>query len=94
LKSWPCCFFEIHDPTQVNRQGPDVGAQYRSAIFYVDEEQKRTAEELMKLLKDKGFQVATELVEAGTFWEAEEYHQDYYSRTGKQPYCHFYQKRF
>jgi len=87
-------FFEIHDPTQVNRQGPDVGDQYRSAIFYVDNGQKQTAEKLIKILEGKGYDIATELVKADTFWEAEEYHQDYYEHTGKQPYCHFYQKRF
>ena len=87
-------FFEIHDPTQKDRQGPDVGAQYRSAIFYVDDAQKLTAEELIGILRDKGYGVATELVEAGTFYDAEDYHQDYYDRTGKQPYCHVYQKRF
>lgn len=87
-------FFEIHDPTQVNRQGPDVGHQYRSAIFFVNEEQKQTAEKLINVLKEKGYGVATELTQADTFWEAEDYHQDYYDNTGKQPYCHFYQKRF
>ena len=87
-------FFEIHDPTQVNRQGPDVGNQYRSAIFYVNDEQKKVAENLVQLLKDKGYKVATEIVKADAFWEAEEYHQDYYQKTGKQPYCHFYTKRF
>ncbi len=87
-------FFEIHDPTQVDRQGPDVGKQYRSAIFYTDDMQKRTAEKLIRILRDKGYDVVTELVMADTFWEAEDYHQDYYDRTGKQPYCHVYQKRF
>jgi len=87
-------FFEIHDPTQVDRQGPDVGDQYRSAIFYVDDGQKQTAEKLIKILEGKGYDVATELVKADTFWEAEEYHQDYYEHTGKQPYCHIYQERF
>lgn len=87
-------FFEIHDPTQVNRQGPDVGHQYRSAIFYTDEKQKKTAEKLIRILKDKGYQIATELARADTFWIAEDYHQDYYEKNGKQPYCHIYQKRF
>ena len=87
-------FFEIHDPTQVNRQGPDVGDQYRSAIFYLDQEQLRTAQELIKLLKQKGLNVATELVRAGRFWPAEDYHQDYYQKTGKKPYCHFRTSRF
>jgi peptide methionine sulfoxide reductase msrA/msrB len=87
-------FFETHDPTQVNRQGPDIGDQYRSAIFYVDEEQKQTAQKLIGLLEAKGYKVATELKEAGAFWEAEEYHQDYYFNNGKQPYCHAYTERF
>lgn len=87
-------FFEIHDPTQKDRQGPDFGTQYRSAIFYVDDAQRRTAEELIGILKGKGYNIATELAEAGVFYEAEDYHQDYYDRTGKQPYCHVYQKRF
>jgi len=87
-------FFEIHDPTQVDRQGPDIGDQYRSAVFYRNEAQQKIAAKLVGLLKDKGFKVATELTPAATFWPAEEYHQDYYSKTGKQPYCHVYTKRF
>lgn len=87
-------FFEIHDPTQKNRQGPDVGDQYRSAIFYVDDTQKQIAIKLIDILKSKGYDVVSELSKAGTFWPAEDYHQDYYDHTGKQPYCHFYQKRF
>lgn len=87
-------FFEIHDPTQVDRQGPDVGDQYRSEIFYVDEAQKQTAEKLIGLLRGKGLKVATRLTQAGPFYEAEDYHQDYYVKTGKEPYCHMYTKRF
>jgi peptide methionine sulfoxide reductase msrA/msrB len=87
-------FFEIHDPTQVNRQGPDVGDQYRSAVFYTDDEQRRTIEKLIGLLEDKGYQIATELAPATAFWPAEDYHQDYYERNGSLPYCHSYQKRF
>jgi len=87
-------FFEIHDPTQVDRQGPDIGDQYRSAVFYVDEHQRQVTEKLILLLKEKGFDVVTHIAEAGVFWEAEEYHQDYYDTSGKQPYCHVYQKRF
>ena len=87
-------FFEIHDPTQRNRQGPDIGTQYRSAIFYADEEQKRVAEKLIDELRSKGYQVVTSVEKAGIFWYAEEYHQDYYQKTGHQPYCHIYQKRF
>lgn len=87
-------FFEIHDPTQVNRQGPDVGEQYKSVVFYANEEQKETAEKLIGLLKAKGFKVATELRPAKDFWVAEDYHQDYYAKTGKEPYCHRPVKRF
>lgn len=87
-------FFETHDPTQVNRQGPDIGQQYRSAIFYVDDGQKAVSQRLIQELKQKGFNVATQLVKASTFWPAEEYHQDYYSKKNGRPYCHVYQKRF
>ncbi len=87
-------FFEIHDPTQLNRQGPDVGEQYRSAIFYTDEKQKATALKLIEILQQKGYRVVTKVEPAAMFWPAEDYHQDYYQRTGKQPYCHFYTKRF
>ena len=82
------------DPAQVDRQGPDVGEQYRSAIFYADETQREISDKLIGILKNKGYKVATELVMAETFWSAEDYHQDYYDRTGKTPYCHIYQKRF
>lgn len=87
-------FFEIHDPTQVNRQGPDVGSQYRSAIFYVDDEQKSTTNKLIEQLRKKGFNVATTVEKADVFWKAEDYHQNYYGKTGKQPYCHIMTKRF
>jgi peptide methionine sulfoxide reductase msrA/msrB len=87
-------FFEIHDPTQMNRQGPDIGGQYRSAVFFLDDEQKRTTEHLVGLLEDKGLKVATQVVKAGRFWAAEDYHQDYYAKTGKEPYCHVRTKRF
>jgi peptide methionine sulfoxide reductase msrA/msrB len=87
-------FFEIHDPTQRNRQGPDIGSQYRSAVFYTDEAQRDTTEELIGQLRENGFDVVTEVEPADTFWPAEDYHQDYYQNTGKRPYCHFYVKRF
>jgi len=87
-------FFEIHDPTQFNGQGPDVGEQYLSAIFYNNEEEKRTAEKLIETLKQKGYKVITKLILAEKFWAAEDYHQNYYKKKGGQPYCHFYQKRF
>ncbi|WP_418287779.1 bifunctional methionine sulfoxide reductase B/A protein [Limihaloglobus sulfuriphilus] len=81
-------FFEIHDFTQLNRQGPDIGEQYRSAVFYTDQTQKQTAQKLIDRLKSMGYDVKTSLEEAGEFYEAEDYHQDYYEKTGKQPYCH------
>jgi peptide methionine sulfoxide reductase msrA/msrB len=87
-------FFEIHDFTQLNRQGPDVGEQYRSGIYYFNDEQKKTAEKLVQILKEKGYDVKTEIAPAGTFWPAEQYHQDYYEKTGKTPYCHIYKKIF
>lgn len=87
-------FFETHDPTQLNRQGPDVGQQYRSAIFYTDEHQKETAEKLIDILKEKGYNVVTEVVKADKFWEAEEYHQLYYNKNNGKPYCHIYKKLF
>ena len=87
-------FFEIHDPTQVDQQGPDVGEQYRSAIFYTSDQQKETADKLIRILKQKGYNVATKLVKAGTFWEAEAYHQRYYQKNEEKPYCHVYQRKF
>lgn len=87
-------FFEIHDPTQMNRQGPDVGEQYRSEIFYKNEMQKDIALKLINQLEQKGYNVVTGLSEASTFWKAEDYHQEYYSKKGSKPYCHIYTKRF
>jgi peptide methionine sulfoxide reductase msrA/msrB len=87
-------FFETHDFTQVNRQGPDIGPQYRSAIFYLDDEQKQIAERLVRQLRQMGYDVKTEITPAGKFWVAEDYHQDYYNTTGKTPYCHVYRPIF
>lgn len=87
-------FMEIHDPTQVGGQGPDLGDQYRSEIFYMNEEQKKIAEKNINILKSKGYKVATALTKASEFYEAEKYHQDYYFNNGKVPYCHGYAKRF
>lgn len=87
-------FFEIHDPTQTNRQGPDIGVQYQSAIFYQNNNQKEIAQMLIKQLETKGLKISTQIIKANTFWQAEDYHQDYYFKNGKKPYCHFYTKRF
>lgn len=87
-------FFEIHDFTQVDRQGPDIGDQYRTEIFYTSEEQKKTAEEIISLLSAKGYKVATKLTKASVFWKAEDYHQDYYEKKGSSPYCHARKKIF
>lgn len=87
-------FFEIHDPTQLNGQGPDIGEQYRSEIFYIDNKQKIVAEKLIHILKEKGYNVVTKLNKATTFYKAEDYHQNYYNKTGGLPYCHIYKKRF
>jgi len=88
-------FFEIHDPTQANGQGPDIGEQYKSAIFYNTDGEKEILQKLIKILKDKKYKVVTKLIKADTqFWDAEEYHQDYYKKHNKKPYCHAYTKRF
>jgi len=87
-------FFEIHDPTQTDGQGPDIGDQYLSVIFYNDQEEKKSVEKLIKILEKKQYKIATKVKKADTFWEAEEYHQNYYTKTHKQPYCHSYTKRF
>jgi peptide methionine sulfoxide reductase msrA/msrB len=87
-------FFEIHDPTQVNRQGPDTGTQYRSAVFYVGQEQKQTADKLIAMLRAKGYNVATQVVAASTFWPAEAYHQDYLRKHPERQVCHTRVPRF
>lgn len=87
-------FLEIHDPTQVGRQGPDIGDQYRSEIFYLNEDQKKIAEKDLGLLRAKGMKIATAVTKATEFYPAETYHQDYYFNNGKIPYCHAYTKRF
>ena len=87
-------FLEIHDPTQAGGQGPDIGDQYRSEIFYMNDEQKKIADRYIGILKSKGLKVVTAVTMASAFWEAEDYHQDYYFKNGKLPYCHAYTKRF
>lgn len=87
-------FFEIHDPTQTNGQGPDIGEQYLSVVFYYDENQKRIAQQLIATLKQNGYQVATRLIPVTPFRRAAQYHQDYYDKNHKTPYCHKYMPRF
>jgi peptide methionine sulfoxide reductase msrA/msrB len=89
-------FFEIHDPQQSNGQGPDIGSQYLSAVFYTTQKEKKIAKKLITLLESKGYTIATKLISTHNtpFFEAEEYHQDYYFKHNKIPYCHSYTKRF
>lgn len=85
-------FFAIHDPTTLNRQGNDVGTQYRSAIFYTSPEQKEAAEAIIHELESDhvfGARIVTEVVPANTFFVAENYHQDYFKNNPFQPYCQF-----
>ncbi|GAB2783753.1 peptide-methionine (S)-S-oxide reductase [Hymenobacter luteus] len=85
-------FWKTHDPTTLNRQGADVGTQYRSAIFYHNDEQKRLAEEYKKKLNAAHAfpnPVVTEIVPLQKFYAAENYHQNYYNQNGQQPYCQF-----
>jgi len=82
-------FWAMHDPTQVDRQGPDVGDQYRSAIFVGSDEQRRVAEDSRAKAQERFDKpIATEIIETGPFWPAEDYHQRYYDKTGHEPYCH------
>ncbi len=83
-------FFTIHDPTTLNRQGADVGTQYRSVIFYHDEEQRRVAEEVISELEAEGLwkdPMVTEVVPLDAYYRAEDYHQGYFRNNGFQPYC-------
>ena len=83
-------FFSVHDPTTLNRQGNDVGTQYRSAVFYHNEDQKRDAEEVIKEVTDEGVYdrpIVTEVVPFEKFWPAEDYHQEYFLNNPNQPYC-------
>lgn len=83
-------FFTVHDPTQLNRQGPDVGSQYRSAIFYESEDQREQAEAFVRELDASGAyddEIVTELSPLETFYEAEEEHQDFYEKNPDQAYC-------
>lgn len=83
-------FFGLHDPTQMNRQGPDVGSQYRSAIFTLSDEQKQVAERVKAELAPNFYPktVATEITNATTFWKAEDYHQRYFEKNPGRAVCH------
>jgi peptide methionine sulfoxide reductase msrA/msrB len=87
-------YYETHDFEQVGGQGPDIGEQYQSVVFYVNENQKQMVEKYIKILTDKGYKVATQLRPAPEFWEAEDYHQEYYDKKNGIPYCHAYRKVF
>ncbi len=87
-------FFEIHDPTQVDGQGPDIGSQYLSAVFVSNTEERKTIERLIHILEKKGLKIATKVLPKAPFYSAEAYHQDYYERKGSKPYCHRRVKRF
>jgi peptide methionine sulfoxide reductase msrA/msrB len=81
-------FFEIHDPTQADGQGPDIGPQYRSAVFVSTEAERTSAQSLIARLRERGYDVVTEIHDATPFYMAEDYHQDYYVQHQKLPYCH------
>lgn len=87
-------FFEIHDPTQVNGQGPDIGEQYHSAVFVNNEDEKNTVVKLIAKLEANRYKIATKVLNKSEFYEADESHQNYYDKKGSTPYCHGYTKRF
>lgn len=87
-------YYETHDFEQVGGQGPDIGEQYQSVVFYVNEEQKQMTEKYLQILKDKGYKPATQLRQMEEFWAAEDYHQEYYDKKHGTPYCHIYRKIF
>lgn len=82
-------FFATHDPTTLNRQGNDVGTQYRSVIYYLNEEQHQQAEHAIQALKAEGLNIVTELSPAPIFYPAEDYHQNFFARNPSQGYCNF-----
>ncbi len=87
-------FFEIHDPTQANGQGPDIGSQYLSAVFCQNVEEKKVVNKLIAILEAKGFDISTMVLPYKPFWPAEDYHQQYYAKKKQLPYCHAYEKKF
>ncbi len=82
-------FFATHDPTTLNRQGNDIGTQYRSVIYYYNDEQKQTADQLIQQLKEEGLDIVTEVSPVPVFYVAEEYHQKFFARNPAQGYCNF-----
>jgi methionine-S-sulfoxide reductase len=87
-------FFEIHDFTQVGGQGPDIGERYESYIFYNNQQERDISLKLISQLSNKGYKVATKLKASSKFYAADDYHQDYYVKHKKVPYCHAYKKIF
>lgn len=87
-------YYETHDFEQVGGQGPDIGEQYQSVVFYVNESQKLMVEKYIAILKGKGYKPATQLRTLVPFWAAEDYHQEYYDKKNGIPYCHAYKKIF
>lgn len=87
-------YYETQDFEQVGGQGPDVGEQYQSVVFYVNDAQKQLVEKYMQILRDKGYKPATQLRPEVEFWSAEDYHQEYYDKKNGTPYCHIYRKIF
>lgn len=82
-------FFTTHDPTTKDRQGNDVGSQYRSVVFYTNDDQKPTVDRVINELRDGGVNVVTEVHPASEFYEAEDYHQDFFNKNPAQAYCNF-----
>ncbi|ENU31734.1 MULTISPECIES: peptide-methionine (S)-S-oxide reductase MsrA [unclassified Acinetobacter] len=82
-------FFTTHDPTTLNRQGNDIGTQYRSVIYYFNDEQKQLAEQVIQSLEDESLNIVTELSPAPIFYPAEDEHQNFYARNPSQGYCNF-----
>lgn len=87
-------FFEIHDPTQIDGQGPDIGEQYLSAVFVGNSNEREIVKKLIKRLEDNGYKIATKILDKKEFYRADESHQNYYLKKGSKPYCHSYIKRF
>ena len=82
-------FFATHDPTTLNRQGGDIGTQYRSVIYYFNDQQKQLSETMIAELRTEGLDIVTELSPVPTFYPAEEYHQNYFAKNPTQGYCNF-----